>query len=920
MSTSSGPQQTPSTSLHTTLSNGCECYLEQVDFAPLVSLQMWVKTGSMDEQPHEYGMAHVLEHMLFKGTERFPKTGEIAQRVESAGGDINAYTTFDHTVFYINAPREFAMQGAELLFDVVGSSLLDQDELARELEVVVEEIRRSRDNPSARLSHTLFNKVFDGHPMARPVIGYEDVVKSFNRENLMAFYKRWYVPANMTFVAAGDFASDEMHQWAETLSGRLQKSNIPERTWSMSQTQPLRTSPDCTLIHGPYQETRLQFTVPAAPCLEDDSTPAWDMFASILGHGDSSRLSHNIKDEAQLVTAIDSSLYTPRFAYGFAGFGFYARSETSLEALTASIFEIARLAKEGPSHAELQRVLTSAKAERIYARESIEGLVRTVGGNLMTNAKLEFDERYLAALKKISVDEVRNCALEVCRHIIAGDVFCVAASNEEHATTINETNLKTTIEKAATRIDSYLNSKNGRLTESTSTLLPTREVSGRNSNVVHHTLTLPKGVELSFNTRLSNRLPVTSHVLVWRWGQHEEPQHKTGLNSILAQMLTRGTAHQSYRSFVTELEDMGASISAFSGRDLFGLRLDALSEVQPRALKMLLDCLTCPALADEQFERIVRETEEVLVAQKDSPGSRLGRLTGPLYFKNHHYGRPALGTLESVANITLEDVQRQWQRLLLAEKFVLSGAGNFDSEATFEMVASELSQVARSKDERLAGIGPLNAAQAAPAPGSEPAVGFDELNREQAHISLGVRGYTLSDKQRTALEVACAILGGQGGRLFMDLRDAQSLAYSVGCSQSPGVLGGTFSAYIGTAAAKSRQALMGLKAHLEKIAVENPSREELVRAKNSLLGAQSLDSQHHHYQATQLSMSDIYGLGYDNFLGFRERIEAVTAEDVSNSVWQLLKAQPPRIAVVGPANTWVPHSDDELCQWKFSAP
>ncbi|NBW82368.1 insulinase family protein, partial [bacterium] len=464
MSTSSLPQQTSSTVLHTSLSNGCECYLEQVDFAPLVSLQMWVKTGSMDEQPHEFGMAHVLEHMLFKGTERFPKTGEIAQRVESAGGDINAYTTFDHTVFYINAPREFAHQGAELLFDVVGSSLLDQDELSRELEVVVEEIRRSRDNPSARLSHTLFGKVFDGHPVSRPVIGYEEVVKSFNHENLMSFYKRWYVPGNMTFVAAGDFSRDDMHQWLENLAGRLQKGNTPKRSWSVNHTLPQRTSPDCTLIHGPYQETRLQFTVPAAPCLEDESTPAWDMFASILGHGDSSRLSHNIKDEAQLVTAIDSSLYTPRFAYGFAGFGFYARSETALEALTSSIFEIARLAKEGPSHAELQRVLTSAKAERIYARESIEGLVRTVGGNLMTNAKLEFDEHYLAALKKISVDEVRNCALEVCRQIIAGQVFCVAASNEEHATTINETNLKATIENAAERIDAYLHSKSGRLT------------------------------------------------------------------------------------------------------------------------------------------------------------------------------------------------------------------------------------------------------------------------------------------------------------------------------------------------------------------------------------------------------------------------------------------------------------------------
>lgn len=153
-----------------------------------------------------------------KAQSAFQKQATLPGRLKNAGGEINAYTTFDHTVFYINAPREFAFQGAELLFDVVCSSLLDSEELSRELEVVIEEIRRSRDNPSARLSHTLFGKLFSDHPKGRPVIGYEEVVKTFNRDNLRAFYKRWYIPNNMFFIAAGDFHLGEMNAKLDSLA------------------------------------------------------------------------------------------------------------------------------------------------------------------------------------------------------------------------------------------------------------------------------------------------------------------------------------------------------------------------------------------------------------------------------------------------------------------------------------------------------------------------------------------------------------------------------------------------------------------------------------------------------------------------------------------------------------------------------
>lgn len=901
-----------------TLANGCETYLERVDFAPLVTLQLWVKTGSLDETPDEFGMAHVLEHMLFKGTEKFPRTGDVARQVELAGGEINAYTTFDHTVFYINAPREFAHQGTELLFDVVCSSLLDSDELSRELEVVIEEIRRGRDNPSARVSKALFSQVFEGHGKARPVIGYEEVVRKFNRETLRAFYKRWYIPNNMFFVAAGDFNIVEMNSKLDQLALEFLSKPMPNRHWSKGHTWPQRSAPVCEVIHGPYQETRLQLALPA-PFLEDDATPAWEMYASILGHGDSSRLSHAVKDEAQLVTAIEASLYTPRFPFGFSGFGFYARSETAHDAVVSACAEIARLAKEGPSHSELQRVLTSAKADKIYSRESVEGLVRSVGNNLLTQARLEFDTLFLQKLSQVTTQQVQACAQQVCDSLMQGRAICIAATNQEHHDIVNSGNLQDTLRSAAEVIRKILGGAEDHPTSNSHSNTSISKVSERNPAIKQETVALSNHVKLNFNTRLSERLPVSSHVLVWRWGQHEEPEDKIGLNAFLAQMLTRGTTRQSYRSFVTELEELGASISAFSGRDLFGLRLDALSEVQPRALQMMVDCLVRPSFTAEQFDRVRRETEEVLIAQKDNPGSRLSRLNGSLLFGKHPYARPTLGTIDFLHNITLDDVVAQWNRFRQIDTFVLSGAGQFNAQQTLETASGELAAlVTDTQRQESAGLA-LRSAQVAPVMPKEARIGFDCLEREQAHISLSVRGYTLSDKQRTALEVACGVLGGQGGRLFMDLRDAQSLAYSVGCSQSPALWGGSFSSYIATASGKAQQAVAGLKTHLERIASELPSEEELLRSKNSLLGGQSLDSQHHHYQASQLAMSDIYGLGFDNFLGFKERVEAVTPDDVTSAVGELLRREGACLAIVGPQGTWVPEQNDTLLSgWKLS--
>ncbi|HXZ84141.1 MAG TPA: pitrilysin family protein, partial [Myxococcota bacterium] len=195
--------------LRTTLDNGLSVVLVEDHSAPVVALNVWVHTGSADEKPEQWGMAHVHEHMLFKGTER-RGVGEIAATVEGAGGNINAFTSYDMTVYHITMASQDAAVGVDVLSDAVLHSTFDAGELAKEEEVVIEEIRRADDTPDSMISKVVFETAYRQHPYQREVIGTQESVRSFTRQGLLDFYHYWYVPNNMTFVAVGDFKSDDV--------------------------------------------------------------------------------------------------------------------------------------------------------------------------------------------------------------------------------------------------------------------------------------------------------------------------------------------------------------------------------------------------------------------------------------------------------------------------------------------------------------------------------------------------------------------------------------------------------------------------------------------------------------------------------------------------------------------------------------
>lgn len=331
------------------LPNGMTVILAEDHSAPVVAFQAWVNVGSTDETPELAGMAHVHEHMLFKGTKK-RGVGQISKEVEAAGGDINAWTSFEQTVYHLVLASRFFDTGLDILSDALRNSTFDADELKREIEVVREEIKRGMDQPYRKVSESFFSSVYEKHPYGRPVIGYDDVVAKFTRNQILGFYHKWYVPNNMTFVVVGDFDAKKAQAKIRKSFAGFKKGPLPR---VRKPVEPDQKGMRIEILRDEVQETFLEWGMPTAD-LQNEDTPALDLLSMILSHGDSSRLNQNIKEQKGLVNGIAAYSFTPKDKGLFIVHASLADAKLE-QALQQSAYELARLTIEDVSADELRR-------------------------------------------------------------------------------------------------------------------------------------------------------------------------------------------------------------------------------------------------------------------------------------------------------------------------------------------------------------------------------------------------------------------------------------------------------------------------------------------------------------------------------------------------------------------------------------
>jgi len=844
------------------LDNGFTVILKQDRSAPVASIQVWVKTGSANETEEEAGITHLIEHMIFKGTPA-RSTGEIARTIEAAGGHVNAYTSFDRTVYYVEIPSAEFHTGLDVLLDAVQHSLFDAEELEREKEVVLEEYRRSLDIPETQLGWEMMALCYEKHPYGRPIIGYEKTIRSFDRKAILAYMEKWYTPRNMVLTAAGDFNTEKALESIKTLV-----RNFPERIGNapFRPEEPPQTDLRKIIKKDRVQQVYLNLAWHIPELTHEDMYPL-NILEIILGHGKSSRLYNRLKMDANLVTSV--------------GAGVYALSDPGLFSLDATLGpdkldaalkaigqEIFRITAEPVSDPELTQAKIISEADFVFDMEDMSGQAQTLAFFQTMTGDMYNADHYLSHMQKVTAADVVRVAAKYLRpkNLSIGMM----------APEGSEIGLE---EKAAASLFKPPDS------ESLAKAAQRPEAEGQPVKVV-----LPNGMRLI--VKENHRIPGVSMTAAFLGGTRLEPPGKWGISGFAADMLTRGTRNRTAAQIAATVEACAGRLNGFSGRNSLGVSGRFLSKDIHAGMELLTDVLLHPDFPLPEMAKVREDILAGIKAKKDRPTQELFDLFYQTLYPHHPYGHPQTGCEETIRAITRGDLQTWYRSVAMPSNLVLTVVGDVNREQLIPYVKT-LFATFPSSDEKLPIVAPEP-------PLKEAKVAHIKRPGAQTHLIVGYLGAGVESRLNAPMVLIKTALAGQGGRLFSELRDEQSLAYAITAFRSPGLGTGAFGAYMACDPAKVETATKGLFGELDRTREEGLTEKELEAAKSYLLGSLQIGLQTNGSQAMQMTLDELYGLGYNRLPAYIREIEAVTPEAIRHAAREIILPERYVLVTVGP--------------------
>lgn len=845
------------------LDNGLSAVLVENHAAPVVAFQVWVNVGSRYEQDDEAGISHVFEHMLFKGTQK-RGVGEIAQEVEGAGGNINAFTSFDHTVYHLVLASRYFDVGLDVLADAVQNSSFDPEELARESEVVLEELKRSEDNPDRVASTKFFEAAYKVHPYRRPIIGYEKTFMGLTRDHYLDYFHTWYVPNNMSLIVVGDFKTEDViprvvEAFREFAPNPNLSRDVPE--------EPEQKEVRAVVVRKDASHAFLNMGY-HIPDIRHPQNPGLDLLGMILGQGETSRLYQVVKREKELVHTISSYAFTP-IDPGIFLVDARLDAKKIDETIEEVLRQLHRLRAEPVSEEELHRARVNVESDFVYSKETMEGQGRRIGYYEADFGDPLYQETYLKGIASVTPQEIMDLARAYLR---PENLTVSLLLGPDKRPELNEKALKKLLHKIQRKIE-----KEFQTGEPLAEHAPHKRV-------------LPNGIRLI--VKENRAVPTVSVKVAFLGGQRHEKEETSGSYNFIAAMLDRGTEKRSAEEISSEIEDMAGSVNGFSGRNSFGAGLNVLSRHFTRGMHLLSDLVLHPSFAPQEMEKVRKDILAEIKQEEDELFRRTANLFRRTLYKEHPYGLRMIGETETVGAFTHVDLKKTYFESISPDRMVISVVGDVaedDAVLVIEKLFGGMEKQTVKDPAILQEVRQETVRE-----------GVDFVDRQQAHMLLGVLGATVTSEDRFPLDVLTNVLSGQGGRLFVELRDKKSLAYAVTALAQEGVDPGFFAAYIGCSPEKLSEAKEGILAELELVRNEKIPADELERARKNLIGRFEIALQTNHSMASTMVFDELYGNGYDAYQKYSTRIKKVTARDVQRVAKKYIDLSGYTVAVVQP--------------------
>ncbi|HLD69352.1 MAG TPA: pitrilysin family protein [Candidatus Omnitrophota bacterium] len=824
-----------------TLDNGLTLLITEVPSSSSVAVYALIKTGSAVEGKYlGSGISHFVEHMLFKGTKK-RAVSQIAQEVKALGGNINASTTFDYTMYTIELPAGTFDKALDIISDMLMNSQFDAKEMEKERAVIFGEMRLYYDNPERVLSQMVFENAYLRHPYRHPIIGYEPLFAKISHEDILDYYHSTYTPNNIVLSIAGQVSATEVLEKVKEAFKDFELKVYPIRNLP---PEPAQITPRRAQKEYKTDLTRMSLAYQGVSVLDQDM-PALDVLSMILGQGGSSRLFLEIYKKKGLVYSISSSNFTP-MDKGIFEIECLLEEKNVDKTLAAVKEQIALIQKNGAEPRELKKIQRQVLSQHVFDNQTAEQIADRMAFDEAFAGDKDFSKRYMEVINQVTSNDIKR----VAQKYLAGNRLSVSILNPQKE---NKESSQEAAPEKPSEIEKFV---------------------------------LDNGMVVLL--REDHTFPIVSVSLVLNGGTRQETADNNGISQLTSDLWTKGTKTRTAQAISTETESRGMSLRGFSGRNSFGLTFSLLSEDFNFGVDLLEDLIKNPGFPEDEFQKSKEATQAAIRARDDNIFAVTSKAMRETLFLKHSFRLEGLGTPESVAAIKRTEVADFYKRLSVPNNMVLAVFGDIKKTEMLEILKKKFLGLKKEN------LSPVQEKE-------DPVQGAREktiqMDKEQAMVMVGFQSPAISSHDRYGMEVIASIMGSSlNGRIFLKIRDELGQSYTLGGNYTPGIDMGVSAFFVSTTNEQVKKVQEILLSQIKELQTTDVTNEELNHTKTYLKGTFAMGLETNSALAFASSLDELYGLGFSHYKTYDQEIDRVTKADIKRLAQKYL--DPQKCAVV----------------------
>ena len=811
------------------LPNGQTVVIYEIHNNPIVTIDTWIKTGSINEDDKNNGISHFLEHLFFKGTKKHP-TGEADRILESKGAIVNAATSKDFTHYYITIPSAEFDTALEVHSDMLLNPQIPRKELEKERKVVIEEISKDANSPSRIVYENLNDLMYTTHPYKRKVIGTADNVGTMRREEILEYFNKYYTPSNMVTVIVGDVDTSKTIQKVQNAFNQEYKKPVKKTFLQENRLQTQKRKIEYTDAQSGYMMIGFR-----GAKISNADNFALDVLAEILGGGKSSRLYKDIKEQKNLaysISASNGSMRDDGLFYITANFTPHNQAKLEKEVFN----EIENIKKYGVTEEELNRAKKSIIQDTYYSRESTSNISTELGYIMALTGNTDLYNNYTQSINKVTSNQVQSIAQKYLG-----------------------------VNKSAV---SVILPENSKISAQKTEIKHTAKKISENKDIVKYEL--DNGASLLLSENKNNNIIAIN--IIAKGGEFIE--NKKGEGTLTAETLLKGTKKYSATELAQLLEEDGIKIAPSCSEDFFIINIQTTTAQIDKTLEIINEIVNNSTFEDYELEKKRSEILSKIKQRRDVPMNVAVENFKTLIFENSVYSNTNKILEKSLPTIDRNDVLNYYSKVMDSKNIIISVNGNISSDKVIQTFGDIFKDKKQSK---------INYNNFSVTKLTAPKISSVKIKDLQtAWLFLGWQTSGVQNKKDfVTLKVLNTMLGsGLSSRLYRNLRESDGLAYQLGSAYSPKMLGGFFMTFIGTNPDTLEFSRTKMLNEINRLKTEFVTDTELKDAKDRLKGGFIIGMETNSEKASNIGLFEAYGFGYNFLDEYTKMIETVTASDI----------------------------------------